>query len=66
MAVVEAMETFTDAPLLIGVTTWTADTHIQNRRPFTFFEVQGKGKLEFLEKYRAEKAWDISKLKAWD
>ena len=66
MAVVEAMETFTDAPLLIGVTTWTADTHIQNRRPFTFFEVQGKGKLEFLEKYRAEKAWDISKLTAWD
>ncbi|MBM3516603.1 MAG: ABC transporter substrate-binding protein [Alphaproteobacteria bacterium] len=63
--VVEAMETFRDVPLLIGPTTWTKDTHIQVRRPFAFFEM-ADGKLKFIEKFAAEKAWDISKLKSWD
>jgi branched-chain amino acid transport system substrate-binding protein len=66
MEIVTAMETFNDVPLLIGPTTWTADTHIQVRRPWTFFETQGTGKLSFIEKFRAEKAWDISQLQAWD
>jgi branched-chain amino acid transport system substrate-binding protein len=66
MAIVKAMETFRDVPLLIGPTTWTADTHIQVRRPFAFFETQGDGKLHFIEKFRAEKPWDIKKLKSWD
>lgn len=65
-AVTKALETFVDAPLLIGPTTWTEDTHIQVRRPFAFFETQGDGKLHFIEKYRAEEPWDISKLKSWD
>lgn len=60
------MESMVDAPLLIGPTTWTADTHIQVRRPFAFFEATGDSKLHFIEKYRAEKPWDIKKLKSWD
>lgn len=64
-AVVKAMETFRDVPLLVGPTTWTHDTHIQVRRPFTFLEVQGDGHMHFIEKYAAEKPWDISKLKSW-
>ena len=66
METVRAMETFRDVPLLIGPTSWTSDTHIQVRRPFAFFETQGDGKLNFIEKFRAEKPWDIKKLKSWD
>ena len=65
-AVVKAMETFRDEPLLVGPTTWTADTHIQVRRPWAFMEVQGDGHMHFIEKYAAEQPWDIKKLKSWN
>jgi branched-chain amino acid transport system substrate-binding protein len=62
LAVVKALETFRDVPLLIGPTSFTHDTHIQVRRPFAFLEVQGDGHMHFIEKYAAEKPWDIKKL----